>query len=161
MNPTPNMENLIRNLGCSYDALVHNKVIERLPLESLYEDGETLEIEPADGLELVFWPDGLRKESSRFEMIHILIVVESSTERVYTGELPPHYSSLKNRDSVRQRLGKPITSKSPLELFGTGLAGWDTYQVDPSIHPAAVVDFQYMANDVVARMQFSLMDKHV
>lgn len=161
MNSTPDMENLIRNLGCSYDALVHNKVIDKLPLESLYEDGQTLEVEPVDGLQLVFWPDAIRQESSRFELIFITVKVDGGGAPVYTGMIPSPYGSLKNRDTVNQTLGRPITSRSTLELIGTGLTGWDTYQVESRFHPTALVDFQYIENNAVGHIQFSVMDKHV
>lgn len=156
MNPE-NMERLIKNLGSSYDALIANKIIENLPLQDLYEDGETLEIEPAPGIELVFWPETLR-----FEVIYITLKDgHNSSIPVYTGELPEPFKQVRDQRQVRQIFGKPIFSKGPMQLQGTDLSGWDTYQLEPNWHPAAFVEFQYRNNMQIYKMLFSLIDKNV
>lgn len=149
-----NMERLIKNLGCSYDALIANKVIENLPLQSLYEDGDSLEIEPVPGIELVFWP-----ETQCFEVIYITL--KDSNLPVYKGELPAPFKEVTNQEEVRRVFGEPAFSKSALELFGTGLSGWDTYQLDPSWHPAALLEFQYLKGMQLSTLVFSLIDRNV
>ncbi|MGE6473252.1 DUF6392 family protein [Serratia proteamaculans] len=152
-----NMERLIKNLGCSYDALIASKVIDNLPLQSLYEDGESLEIEPASGIELVFWP-----ETFSFEVIHITLKDDQYPDApIYSGELPEPYASIKNQEQARKILGDPIFTKSPMALQGTGLSGWDTYQLDSKLHPAALLEFQYINHLLVGRIIFSLIDKNV
>ena len=152
-----NMERLIKNLGCSYDALIANKVIDKLPLQDLYEDGESLEVEPAPGIELIFWPETLR-----FEVIHVTLKDEQNHGiPVYSGPLPLPFGAIHDQMQARCQLGEPAFSKSPLELQGTNLSGWDTYQLDPKWHPAALLEFQYSKNFEVSRIQFSLIDRNV
>lgn len=153
-----NMERLIKNLGCSYDALIANKVIDKLPLQNLYEDGESLEIEPVPGVELIFWP-----ETQRFEVIYIAL--RNSTESnqlLYEAELPSPFNAMAYQEEVHKILGEPIFSKSALELMGTGLTGWDTYQLNQQWHPAAFVEFQYIKSDMqISMLQFSIIDRNV
>lgn len=156
MNPE-NMERLIKNLGSSYDALIANKIIDNLPLQDLYEDGETLEIEPVPGVELVFWPETLR-----FEIIYITLKdSHNSAIQVYRGELPDPFKQVRDQKQVRKIFGQPISSKGHMQLYGTGLSGWDTYQLEPNWHPAAFVEFQYSGNMQVCKIFFSLIDKNI
>lgn len=151
------MERLIKNLGCSYDALIANGVIDDLPLQDLYEDGESLEVEPAPGIELIFWPETLR-----FEGIYVTLKTDQSHEgRAFYGDLPGNFGSVFNQAQVHERFGEPIISKGILELQGTGLGGWDTYQLEPNLHPAALVDFQYSTNLNVSRIFVSLIDRNI
>lgn len=154
---TVQMERLIKNLGCSYDALIANQVIDDLPLQDLYQDGESLEIEPVQGIELIFWP-----ETQRFEAIYIFLTQESdNTPNAFSGELPPPFNSMNNQTEVHKLMGNPIFSKSAMELLGTELSGWDTYQLGSNWHPAAIVEFQYTHNMQISRICFSLIDKNV
>lgn len=151
------MERLIKNLGCSYDALIANKVIDDLPLQDLYGDGESLEIEPAPGIELVFWPETLR-----FEGIYITFKTAQGPESSgYEGGLPAKFGAVETQSQVRKEFGDPITSKGAMELQGTGLSGWDTYQLESYLHPAALVDFQYGSNLRLSRIFFSLIDRNI
>jgi len=151
------MERLIKNLGCSYDALIANGVIDNLPLQDLYEDGESLEVEPAPGIELIFWPETLR-----FEGIYVTLKNEQSLEgRAFCGGLPGNFGSVSNQLQVHESFGEPIMSKGILELQGTGLGGWDTYQLESNLHPAALVDFQYSTNLNVLRLFFALIDRNI
>lgn len=149
-----NMERLIKNLGCSYDALIANHVIENLPLQSLYEDGDSLEVEPVPGIELIFWP-----ETKRFEVIYIILI--DSVLPVFTGDLPYPFKTATNQEEVHKTFGEPVFSKTDLELLGTGLNGWDTYQLDPNWHPAALLEFQYVKGMRLAKLMFSLIDRNV
>lgn len=154
---TVHMERLIKNLGCTFDALIANKVIDNLPLQDLYEDGESLEIEPAPGIELIFWP-----ETQRFEVIYITLKDDQNSNLpVYLGELPAPFNSVRDKKDVHKAFGEPMFSKGAMELLGTGLSGWDTYQLNPSWHPAALVEFQYVKNMQISRLLFSLIDKNI
>lgn len=151
------MERLIKNLGCSYDALIANNVIDDHPLQDLYGDGESLEVEPAPGIELIFWPETLR-----FEGIYVTLKSDTSPENTgFEGRLPAKFGSVQTRPEVRKEFGDPIISKGALELQGTGLSGWDTYQLEAHLHPAALVDFQYGSNFRISRMFFSLIDRNI
>jgi len=150
-----NMERLIKNLGCSYDALIANNLIERLPLQSLYEADNSLEIEPAPGIELIFWPETLR-----FEVIYIRLEDEENNGiNVFKGKLPEPFGSFSVQADVHRMLGTPAFSKSTLELQGTGLTGWDTYQLDQKFHPAALIEFQYTKSMRLSSLVFSLIDR--
>jgi hypothetical protein len=152
-----NMERLIKNLGCSYDALIENKVIDNLPLQDLYEDGDSLEIEPVPGIELIFWPETLR-----FEVIHITLKDEQNPSLpLFTGDLPEPFRKIKEQKQVHATLGVPMLTKGAMELRGTGLSGWDTYQLESTWHPAALVEFQYTRNMQISRILFSLIDRNV
>lgn len=152
-----NMERLIKNLGCSYDALIANKVIDNLPLQDLYEDGESLEIEPVPGIELIFWPETLR-----FEVIHVTLKDDQNPKLpLFTGELPEPFREIKEQKQVHSIFGVPVFSKTAMELLGTGLSGWDTYQLDQNWHPATLVEFQYVKNMQLSRLLFSLIDRNV
>lgn len=54
-----------------------------------------------------------------------------------------------------------MCSKSLIELQGTGYGGWDTYQLDSKMHPAALLEFQYIEGMAVSKIVISLMDKNV
>jgi hypothetical protein len=147
----------IMNLGGSYDSLVASGVIPKLPLQELYEDDETLDAVPTEGVELIFW-----KGSNRFESIHIILGKNRNDGlHPYTGELPDPFSSLRTQPEVHAVIGEPMFFKDQLELYALGIGAWDTYQCDPSLHPAAFIDFQYTNNLDVDTLTFSLIDKHV
>jgi hypothetical protein len=151
-----NIEKLIRNLGYPYEALVSNEIIENLPLVQAYEDDETLELTLLPGLELIFWAD-----TQVLEMIYINLDKMNNGERAYQGALPAYLEGLSTRKDVHAKLGKPMFSKSLLELQGTGYEGWDTYQLDNKMHPAALLEFQYIEDMEISKLVISLMDKNV
>ncbi|MEB8059297.1 DUF6392 family protein [Pseudomonas fulva] len=148
------MERLIKNLGCSYDHLIGNNVISNHPLQSLYDD-ETLEIELVPGIELVFCPETLR-----FELLYITLKTEQDANG-YEGDLPSPFNGLVTQEEVHQALGKPIFSKKTIELQGTGLSGWDTYQLPSEWHHAAIVEFQYVKKMILSKILFSLIDRNI
>ncbi|WP_241779046.1 DUF6392 family protein [Pseudomonas corrugata] len=151
------MERLIKNLGCSYDALIANQVIDDLPLQDLYEDGESLEIEPVPGIELIFWPETLR-----FEVIYVTLQDDQyDNVPLFTGVLPAPFGLMSDQSQVHEALGEPMFSKSAMELQGTDLCGWDTYQLHSHWHPAALVEFQYVKDMQIGKMLFSLIDRNV
>lgn len=152
-----NIKRLIQNLSSSYDALIANEVIHSLPLQELYEDSDTLEIEPVPGIELIFW-----KETQSFEAIYITLgSAQNPGQPVFAGDLPHPFGEVKEQSQVHNVFGAPMFSKSVMELRGTGLHGWDTYQLDANWHRAATVDFQYVKNMKISTILFSLIDRHI
>jgi hypothetical protein len=148
----------IKNLGTSYDALIENEVITNLPLVELYEDSKSLEVEPAFGVELSFWA-----ETQRFEAVHIILGGEREDGLpIYEGELPLPYSATMTQSEARNALGEPMFTKTPLQLHGLDdIWGWDTYQVNIKLHPAAQVDLQYTEDMRIKRLIFSLFDRNI
>lgn len=150
------IERWIKNLGGSYDSLVAKGVIPALPLQELYEDSDSLEIEPVPGIELSFWP-----ETKKLELIRVTLENVPGGIPPFTGELPMPFSQAKTRKLVRQLFGVPAIVKSGRELSGTGLGGWETYQLSEDFHESALLDFFFDDALNVATITFSLMDKHV
>lgn len=151
-----NVEKLIRNLGYPYEALISNEIIDDLPLLQADEEDETLELTLAPGLELIFWAD-----TEVLEMIYINLDKMNNGQRAYQGALPAPLDNLYTCKDVHVALGKPMFSKSRIELQGTGYEGWDTYQLDTKMHPAAFLEFQYIENLELSKIVISLMDKNV
>ncbi|MDR9862453.1 DUF6392 family protein [Pseudomonas baetica] len=152
-----NIQRLIQNLGSSYHALIANEVIGNFPLQELYEDSDSLEIEPASGIELIFWPD-----TQSFEAIHITLSNDQDpSQPLFSGELPHPFGGLMEQSQVHNVFGEPMFSKGVMELLGTRLYGWDTYQLGSNLHPAATVDFQYGKDMKISGILFSLTDKHI
>ncbi|MGM7284698.1 DUF6392 family protein [Pseudomonas guariconensis] len=149
------MERLIKNLGCSYDHLIENNVIPNHPLQNLYDD-DSLEIELVPGIELVFCPETLR-----FEVLYITLKTSEQEANSYDGELPKPFDGLVTQEHVHHALGEPIFSKKTIELQGTGLSGWDTYQLPPEWHHAGLVEFQYIKQMILSRLLFSLIDRSI
>lgn len=152
-----NLEHLISKLGSSHQVLIAENLIPDTKLVKMYEDEDTLELEMAPGIELVFWA-----ESLRLEMIHINFQRASTEDESHLSSLlPSPLSTLKNESDVHNVLGKAMFSKSERELMQTELYGWDTYQIDPSLHPEAILDIQYDKNRTICNMQISLIDKNI
>lgn len=150
------IERWIKNLGGSYASLVANGVIPDLPLQELYEDSESLEIEPVAGVELGFWV-----ESKCLELIRVSLENVPGGIPPFTGELPAPFNEATSQKSVHQIFGAPMFSKSSRELAGTGLSGWDTYQLSADYHTTALLDFEYGRESRVSSITFSLMEKHI
>ena len=152
------VQSWIKNLGGSYDHLVDQGVIANQPLQDLYGGGESLEIEPVPGIELSFWA-----ETKRFEAIQIdLGGLLNGDMPVYTGGLPAPYDNATNRHQVRAIFGTPLRTHDAMDIPNTiqTMGGWDTYQVQPTLHEAVLVDFQYSADLRVDRLVFSLIDRN-
>nr|WP_263596467.1 hypothetical protein [Pseudomonas fluorescens] len=80
---------------------------------------------------------------------------------VYTGELPPPYSSKMTQAGVHSIFGQPMESRGPIKMpkpMGqTG--GWESYPLDPVMYPGKKVVFQYTAAMEVKTLVFTLIDK--
>jgi len=152
------LESWIKNLGGSHDHLVAQGIISNQPLHDLYGGGESLEIEPESGVELSFWA-----ESLRFEAIQITLRGELNGEMpVYAGELPVPYAIAKTKHQVRAIFGEPLLTHEPMDIPNSveTTGGGDSYQLPPTLHDAALVDFQYSADLQVDRLVFALIDRN-
>lgn len=148
---------LISKMGSPHHVLVAENLIPATELKHLYEDEDTLELEIAPGIELVFWA-----ETSRLEMIHINYE-RANVEGKYdlTALLPAPLNKARNENDVHIALGQPMFSKTERDLLQTELYGWDIYQLDNSLHPEAVLDIQYNKFKNICNIQISLMDKNI
>lgn len=152
------LDRCIQSLGSSYEQLVAMKVIPDLPLQNVYEGGDSLVVEPEAGIELIFWP-----ATQRLEEIQITLGKNFGVEApVYAGELPAPYFLATTRALVRATFGTPLRSEGRFELPGTQitLGGCDTYQAPATFHDAAFVDFQYDEALRVDRIAFALIDRN-
>ncbi|WP_426103003.1 DUF6392 family protein [Pseudomonas sp. PSPC3-3] len=153
------LESWIKNLGGSHDHLVAQGIISNQPLYDLYGGGESLEIEPVPGVELSFWA-----ATKRFEAIQITLRdgVLSGGMPIYTGGLPVPYDIAKTQYQVRAIFGEPLRTQGAVEIPDSieTMGGWDSYQVPPTLHNAAFIDFQYAEDLHVDRVVFSLMDRN-
>lgn len=150
------LERWIKHLGGSYDSLVATGVIPDLPLQELYEDSDSLEIEPVEGIELSFWI-----KTKGLELIRVSLESVPDGIPPFKGELPAPFAGATRQEFVHQIFGRPMFSKSDRELVGTGLGGWDTYQLSAKYHPAALLDFFYDQAQQVSSITFSLIEKHI
>lgn len=149
--------NLISNMGSFHSALIDKGLIPDTELVHLYEDEDTLELEIAPGVELVFYA-----ETKRFEMMTLSFKrAFNNVEISFKEILPKPLDRVENQTDVYKELGTPMFTKSELELFPTELYGWDVYQLDSSLHPEAILDIQYNKEMEISNIQISLMDKSV
>lgn len=147
--------NIISNMGSSHSVLVDNGIIPDTELVHLYNDEDTLELEIAPGVELVFW-----SETRRFEMITLVFNRPSNNvEPDFKKILPNPLNDVINRLDVHKELGAPMFTKSEMDLFPTELYGWDVYQLDAALHPEAILDIQYNKEMLISNIHISLMDK--
>jgi hypothetical protein len=151
---TKQIEKIIRNLGYTYQALIDNKIIEATEPRPLYLDSDTLEIELEGGFELVF-----SKGFLRFEMIHLSCGANKVTGTSSFSNMPYPLNRIICKSETRKILGEPIYSASDLELLETDLYGWDTYQLSPNLHPAALLEVQYDSQLDTIYLAISLMDR--
>jgi hypothetical protein len=149
--------NLIRKMGTSHQELVSEKLIPNTELKQLYEDEDTLEIEIAPGVELAFWSESLCLEMITFNFERAL-----NKENPEFMEMLPHpLNKLKSQSDVHLELGKPMISKTQLELSAINLYGWEIYQLDTNLHPEATLDIQYNKHMHIQNLIISLMDKNI
>lgn len=150
------LERWIKHLGGTYDSLVAHGVIPDLPLQELYEDSDSLELEPVAGIELGFW-----SETKNLELVRVCLADDPDGIPPFTGDLPAPFGGATCQKMVHQIFGRPMFAKGDRELAGTGLGGWDTYQLSSEYHPAALLDFFYDQDRQVSAITFSLIEKHI
>lgn len=148
----------IKKLGKSYSNLVNSNLVPAQPLARLYEDSQSLEVEPCQGIELSFW-----FETQRFEAIYITLISQvPDQEQAYSGTLPPPFDLLKTQVDVRATLGAPYKSKGAESWIGPPafkMGGWDFYELDSSLNPNCQVEFQYDQKMNIYLLSFSVFDK--
>lgn len=148
----------IKNLGKSHSSLVNSNIIPALPLEHLYEDSQSLEVQPCSGIELSFW-----FETQRFEAIYIYLISQDPERfQPYSGPLPMPFDLLKKQKDVHTTLGSPFKSNGPMleaETSSFKIGGWDFYELDSSLNPNCQVEFQYDGEMNVYLLSFSVFDK--
>ncbi|RMO79704.1 Bacteriocin immunity protein [Pseudomonas syringae pv. philadelphi] len=152
-----NIISLIKNMGMSHKALMQEGLITDTNLSHLYESEETLELEIAPGIELVFWEETLCLEMITFSFARAL----NKADPVFMGILPYPLDKIRNKRDARLLLGAPMFTKSQMDLFPTELYGWDVYQLDSSLHPEAILDIQYNEDMLVSNILISLVDKNI
>lgn len=149
--------NIISNMGSSHSTLIEKGLIPDTELVHLYEDEDTMELEIAPGVELVFY-----SETKRFEMITLSFKrAFNNVTPDFRAILPKPLDSVENLNDAHKELGAPMFTKSQLDLFPTELYGWDVYQLDPGLHPEALLDIQYNKEMEISNILISLMDKSV
>jgi hypothetical protein len=149
--------NLIGKMGNTHKALLSEELIPDVELKHIYEDEDTLEIEIAPGVELVFCA-----ENSCLEMITFCYEKASNPENPrFAGILPNPLDKLVTQNDVHIALGEPMFSKNQMELFATDLYGWDVYQLDKRLHTEALLDIQYNNKMLINNIHISLMDKNI
>lgn len=148
---------IISNMGSFHSTLVEKGLIPDTDLVQLYEDEDTLELEIAPGVELVFY-----SETQRFEMITLSFKRSSNNVTAdFKASLPKPLDRVENKSEVHKELGAPMFTKSQLDLFPTELYGWDVYQLDSSLHPEGILDIQYNKEMQISNIHISLMNKNV
>lgn len=149
--------NIISNMGSSHSTLIEKGLIPATELVHLYKDEDTMELEIAPGVELVFY-----SETQRFEMITLSFKrAFNNVTSEFKAILPKPLDSIENQNEVHKELGIPMFTKSQLDLFPTELYGWDVYQLDSTLHPEALLDIQYNKEMSISNILISLMDKSI
>ncbi|MFJ7315447.1 DUF6392 family protein [Pseudomonas sp. NPDC098747] len=153
-----NLELLITKLGASHSNLISDGIVSNKPLERLYQDSDSLELEPEPGLELIFYSD-----TERFEAIQITLGNNMGEKlEIYKGELPEGYAIATNQSLVRAIFGTPFQTKGPMEIPGTDITigAIDSYVLNPDLNGTAFVYFQYAPDLRVDRIEFSVFDRN-
>lgn len=148
----------IKNLGKSHSSLVNSNIIPALPLGRLYDNSQSLEVEPCPGIELSFW-----FETQRFEAIYIYLISQNPSKALsYSGALPSPFDLLKTQKDVHSTMGVPFKSNGPMtwsEPAAFKIGGWDFYELDTSLNSNCQVEFQYDEEMNIFLLSFSVFDK--
>lgn len=147
---------LISSIGQTHESLVMSGVISGQPLTRLYPECERLDLEIENGIELTFWD-----ETKVLDSLFITLMKTMPGTVKYEGELPLPYASSMTQSDVHALFGQPMESRGPIKMpqpMGqTG--GWESYPLDPAVHPGKKVVFQYTAAMEVKTLVFTLIDK--
>jgi hypothetical protein len=159
LNNSEAIERWIRHLGKTHDFLVRQNLIPARPLERLYQDSHSLELEPCPGVELVFW-----FFSQRFEAIYVTLISRLESKlTVYEGKLPLPFTGLRNQTDVHAALGLPYRSNGPMkfecEENSISMGGWDFYGLSCEMNHNLHVEFQYDDNLDISVVVFSVFDR--
>jgi hypothetical protein len=155
LSGAPAISGWIENLGKNLGYLIEASIIEDEASKYLYKSTSTYEIEPTEGVELVF-----DSESNILEAIYIVLIAQpGSTQSIYRGKLPEPYENLTQKSKVRSILGNPYKSELPFsiylpELFEMG--GIDFYDVEEPTCCNTTTEFHYTTHLDVAVVVFRI-----
>lgn len=150
------LEMLVQRIGSQYEVLVSEGILPDQPLTEMYEGRDRLEFEPEPGIELGFW-----RETGRFETLFVTLIRTTPLTSKYKGELPAPYVSEMTQADVHAIFGEPMASKGPIKMpVPIGMTGgWESYPLDPELHPGKKIVFQYTQDMRVKTLVFTLIDK--
>jgi hypothetical protein len=157
LSGAPAISGWIESLGKNLSCLIEASLIEDEPPKCLYENTSTYEIEPIEGVELVF-----DSKSNTLVAIYIVLTAQpGSTQSIYRGELPEPYGNLTQKSKVRCILGNPYKSEPPFsiylpELFEMG--GIDFYEVEEHASCNTTTEFHYTTHLTIAVVVFRISD---
>lgn len=150
------IEGYIKALGSTYESLPSRGFFPSPKPWKVFDDDDQFSLTIENGLSLTFH-EGTRK----LESVFVTLTKTTPSTAEYKGHLPKPFVSKMTQSDVYACFGEPMASKGqvkmPQPMGMTG--GWDAYQLDPAMHPAAKVVFQYTAALVVNTLVFSLIDK--
>ncbi len=148
------IRNWINSLGLPFSNLVDQGIVSDSPLLALYEDSDTLDLEPVPGIELSFGA-----ESKIFKAMYITVFSNDAADApVYAGDLPPPYNDSLTKDKVREIFGNPLRSHGVMrftEPVSKTIGGWDFYMLDDFQNPGVQVEFQYDEQFKLEKMVFT------
>lgn len=150
------IERWIKNLGRTYESLISEGIIPNQPLDELYAGRDRLTLNIQAGVEMHFYA-----KTRRLEAILLTLLEPLPGGPVYKGELPSPLQPEMTRDRARATFGEPMASRGTMKMPGPmgRVGGWDSYRLDPAIHPNALFKFQYTAEMRVKAVVFSLADR--
>lgn len=148
----------IKNLGKSHSSLVQENLIPALPLKRLYDESNSLGIEPCAGIELNFW-----FETQRFEEIVISLIAQDPKLPAYGGTLPSPFDTFENDVDVHAEFGEPYKSEPPASWMHGGVTlttgAWEFYELDEGVYSGCRIEVHYSPEYKVATLCFSVFDK--
>ncbi|MBU3055799.1 DUF6392 family protein [Pseudomonas indica] len=144
----------IGSLGRTYDELVSEGAIPNQLPKPMFDsdDNEDLIQNPIAGVKLWF-----SAKTTCLKKVMVTLV-QTVGQPVYTGELPPPFTSSMNQKYIHGTLGMPVISKTPAKFPG-GLGvqgGSDTYLLNFDTPADINVTLGYLENLVVNNISFSL-----
>jgi hypothetical protein len=150
------IEQWIKALGASHDELIAQGITFNQSPKALYPNCDLLDMAPEIGLSLTFCA-----ETKRLETLFVTLKKSTPSTVEYKGELPAPYKPAMTQSDVHALFGQPMESRGPIKMpqpMGqTG--GWESYPLDPAVHPGKKVVFQYTAAMEVKTLVFTLIDK--
>jgi hypothetical protein len=150
------LEVLIERIGSQHEILVNEGILPDQSLTEIFEGDDQLWLEPEPGIDLDFW-----RETGRFETLFVSLIRTTPSTKEYKGELPAPYVSEMTQADVHAIFGEPMASKGPIKMpVPIGMTGgWESYPLDPELHPGKKIVFQYTQDMRVKTLVFTLIDK--
>lgn len=150
------LETLIRSLGRTHEELLAESVIPDDELIELFPDIDELYLEPEPGISMNFWTD-----TGRFELFSITLIASLPECTEYKGELPAPYAPTMNQSTIHSLFGEPLEFSGPFTLPGETqqYGGWESFLLDPTVHPNTKVYFGYLESMEIYSIGFALVDR--